>query len=126
MSSDEDGAELMAAFQRRRSPEAIPPKKAHSPVPATDSMPGFNSGADETTDRARTPSKKRQLLCVRAQPVRNREQYIYFEPRDEVEEVLREFSRKGDMWYEVTLFGKASKQVSVTSKVGRFEAVKAE
>jgi hypothetical protein len=126
MSSDEDGAALMAAFQKKPGPIPISLEKAQSPVSATGSIPKLNSGAEDGASRTQTQPKTRQAVCVRVQPVQNRDQYTYFEPHDEVEEVLREFSRKGDMRYEVRLFGKASKQVSLPGKSGRFGVVKAE
>ena len=44
--------------------------------------------------------------------MRNRQEYTYFEPKDEVESILREFTTKGRVMYKVILEGGATKEVS--------------
>lgn len=61
---------------------------------------------------------------MRVKPVEDKEEYVYYEPKDEVEGILREFSRKGAMIYEVRLVGDRIKQVSESGK-GSPSAVKA-
>ena len=72
-------------------------------------------GAEEVAPRAQSP-KTRRALCVRVKPVKKKDEYVYFEPKDEVEGILREFSKKGDMLYEVRLFGDKTKHVSASGK----------
>jgi len=58
----------------------------------------------------------RKAICVRAKPLVDRSEYIYYEPKEEVEGIIREFSSRGDMLYEVRLFGDRTKQVSDSGK----------
>lgn len=51
-------------------------------------------------------------MCVRVSPIRNREEYRYYEPQDEVESIVRRYSRRGNSMYEVRLGGDTYKQVS--------------
>lgn len=67
------------------------------------------------TSQPDTPTT-RKAICVRAKPLDDRSEYVYYEPKDEVEGILREFSRRGDMIYEVRLFGDRTKQVSESGK----------
>ena len=120
MSSDEDGAALMAAFKKKlagrntSAPQAAPLGEA-SDSPATISL------QDDTNDdleflRIEIPPRKRRLLCVRIPRKQIRKaEYKYYEPQDEVEKVLQEASvgKKGEMMYKVKLFGSDRvKQVS--------------
>lgn len=110
MSSDEDGAALMAAFKRNgdRNFTAAPlePPKSVSP---RDSMSDDGSLREEST--ASTP-RTQKAICVRASPVRNRHDYTYYEPKDEVDGILREFTKRGEMLYEVRLWSDKTKVVS--------------
>jgi hypothetical protein len=126
MSSDEDGAELMAAFKKNAGPKATPLDKAQSHGPVEESTATHNSEPGRSRSREEPTSKTRRALCVRVRPVLDRDAYTYFEPEDEVEEILREFSRRGDMLYDVMLLSGSSKQVSVPSKGESVRAVKAE
>ncbi|OAG20737.1 chromodomain-helicase-DNA-binding protein 4 [Alternaria alternata] len=112
MSSDEDGAALMAAFKKKlagrntSAPQAAPLGEA-SDSPATISL------QDDTNDdleflRIEIPPRKRRLLCVRIPQKQIRKaEYKYYEPQDEVEKVLQEASvgKKGGMMYKIKLFG---------------------
>ncbi|KAH8730753.1 PHD/FYVE-zinc-finger like domain-containing protein [Phaeosphaeriaceae sp. PMI808] len=81
MSSDESHAGLMAAFQKKSGPIATLPVKVQR-----DSVSNHSSEGDKNTNQ--TP------------PRQNR-----------VETILREFSRKGDMFYQVSLFGGTTRQI---------------
>jgi hypothetical protein len=129
MSSDEDAAGLMAAFKKkptgRRKSSAPPPRPAFSPA-AMFSQDGSEEEGD--TIRVETPPPRRRAVAVRVQPKKiDKREYKYYEAKDEVEEVLREFSnRRGEMIYEVRVFPEQTKQVSEQSVPGerRLEKVK--
>jgi hypothetical protein len=44
--------------------------------------------------------------------VKNRNEYTYYEPQDEVEAIVREFKKNDDLAYEVKLVGAGTKEVS--------------
>jgi hypothetical protein len=118
MSSDDDGAELMAAFKSRGARKAAPPKIAEQPAQSPEaSASGHNSEGESGRSLSNT-SRTRRALCVRVEPIDDKEEYVYYEPKDEVEGILREFSKRkgGDLLYEVRLFGDKTKQVSDSGK----------
>ncbi|KAH6106182.1 hypothetical protein HBI81_252880 [Parastagonospora nodorum] len=95
MSSDEDGAQLMAAFQRKGSRKAAPP-----PEPSRIASPVEPAEPDqdvEATGRDAEEPGVRRALYVRVKPVSNRDEYVYYEPVEEVEEIVKGYSRRGDM-----------------------------
>lgn len=113
MSSDEDTAALMAAFKKG----AAKPKSNASPTqPEAQPSHHASSSKDESIIHIQTATTTRKLLCVRIPPATiNRADYTYYEPKDEVEYIMREFSEgNGDMSYQVRLVGKQVKQVSST------------
>jgi hypothetical protein len=117
MSSDEDGAQLMAIFQKQTSRNAPSPQRKEQPsVPARDLVLEHSPEAEGSMSRAQSPRKTRRALCVRVKPVENKDEYTYYEPRDEVEAIVREFSKRGNMLYEVRLSDGSTKQVSVLGK----------
>ena len=71
-----------------------------------------DSSSGEHLNSAESPSKVRRVLQIRPSPVRNRDEYTYFEPQDEVESILREFTTKGRVMYKVKLEGGVTKEVS--------------
>jgi hypothetical protein len=114
MSSDDDGAQLMAAFQRKDSRKAVPPtepSRIASPVEPAEP----NQDVEATSKDVEEP-RVRRAVCVRVKPVSNRDEYVYYEPAEEVEEIVKEYSRRGDMLYEVKMTGDTKKQVSASSK----------
>jgi hypothetical protein len=125
MSSDEDGAELMAAFKKNAGLKATPVEKMQSPGPAKEPTATHNSEPERSRSRASSVPKTRRALCVRVRPILNKDEYTYFEPEDEVEEIIGEFSRRRDILYDVKLISGVSKQVSASSKGGPVKAVKA-
>ncbi|RII05200.1 chromodomain-helicase-DNA-binding protein 4 [Alternaria sp. MG1] len=112
MSSDEDGAALIAAFKKKPAGRNTSAPQAASLEEASDS-PATISLQDDTNDdlgflRIEIPPRKRRLLCVRIPRKQIRKaEYKYYEPQDEVEKVLQEASvgKKGEMMYKVKLFG---------------------
>jgi hypothetical protein len=114
MSSEEDGAQLMATFKRKNDRKATPPQTA---VPSAFSPGAFiseqSTPADEDVSSVQPQPRTRRAICVRVKPIANKAEYTYIEPRDEVEGILREFyGRRGNTLYEVRLFGDKIQQVS--------------
>jgi hypothetical protein len=116
MSSDEDGAELMAAFKRNG---------ARKPAQESTNVPSSTVAGDSTSASTPTPEDRieshdvpmpRRALCVRVKPVDKESEYVYYEPAEEAEEVIREFSRRGEVLYDVRLLDGATKQVSAHGK----------
>ena len=141
MSSDEDATQLMAAFKKggtaktgpsksksksksasaappsrsatpRRSPSRTPPPKKQKRVSIAVENFLSDSSSGEYLNNAESPSKVRRVLQIRPSPVRNRKEYTYFEPQDEVESILREITTKSRVMYKVRLEGGATKEVS--------------
>jgi len=114
MSSEEDGADLMASFQMGARPSA----KAKT-SPGTTKQPSFSPGAfvseqssGEYGAQSRAPrASVRKVVAVKATPVRNRSQYKYYEPKETVESILREYRKRGNLMFEVKLTGGVKKQV---------------
>lgn len=123
MSSDEDTATLMAAFKKKAAPGfgsnaiSFQPINQHSRRASSSKA---RTSDNESILRIQTPPVKRRLHSVRIPPVNiNRAEYTYYEVRDEVERVVREFSGKdGDVSYEVQVTGNRLMEVSSTSYEG--------
>ncbi|KAI8935063.1 hypothetical protein NX059_007661, partial [Plenodomus lindquistii] len=116
MSSSEDGAQLMAAFKKKpgRKPSAAP-RPTSTPRRAVSDASTPVAIAFTPVNR---PPKPRKLHHVRASPVRNRDEYEYFAPRDEVEEIVNEYSKRGDMMYKVRLWGDTVKHITFEELLG--------
>ncbi|KAI4908327.1 hypothetical protein J4E90_008952 [Alternaria incomplexa] len=122
MSSDEDGAALMAAFKKKPPPGPKANAALSTPRPAPEreasNSPATMSVQDdmdeELTMHVNIPPRKRRAVCVRIPSAKvKKAEYKYYEPQDEVEKILREFSgRKGEMIYEVRLSGDRVKQIT--------------
>ena len=104
----------MAAFQKNGRPNA----KATTP-PRMGKQPSFSPGAfvseqssEEEERRRRTPQARvRKAVAVKPKPVRNRDQYTYYEPKEIAKSISREYYNNGDLMYEVKLTSGVSKQV---------------
>jgi hypothetical protein len=117
MSSDEDGTTLMAAFKRKGTRKAAPPPRTEAEaIPMEDSVSNHTAEAEAEKEPAPKPPATRRAVCVRVKPVSNRDDYVYYDPAEEVDEIVKEYSKKGDMLYEVKLVGNIKKQVSVAGK----------
>ncbi|KAF2193813.1 hypothetical protein K469DRAFT_712645 [Zopfia rhizophila CBS 207.26] len=115
MSSDEDGAGLMEAFQSRGSRNAAPRARKLASVSPGMFISDESSAAEEDTSNFVSQSSKpvaRKLVAVRVPPVRNRHEYTYYEPEESVEKVLREFRRGNELTYEIKLTDERTKTVS--------------
>jgi hypothetical protein len=70
------------------------------------------SSSGEDIINAESPPKVRRLLHIRPKPIRNKHEYVYYEPQDEVESIVREFTWKGDIVYKVQLAAGGTREVS--------------
>jgi hypothetical protein len=106
MSSDEDEAGLMAAF-----------KKGGKPVSQT-RKPSFTPGLffSEDSSGSEKPSPKparRVAVAVKVSPPKYPlDEYTYYEPKDEVRRILREYYQNDAIMYEVKLSNGKTQQVS--------------
>ncbi|KAE8862308.1 hypothetical protein PTNB29_04870 [Pyrenophora teres f. teres] len=116
MSSDKDGAALMAVFKKNDTRRTLPKETSFSPRALSTTI---SSDADDNAMTANALPQKQRALCVRVSPTKiNTAEYKYYEPVDEVETILREFAAKGnEMLYQVRLFGGRIKQSTKSTKV---------
>jgi hypothetical protein len=115
MSSDDDPADLLAAFKRNESNPSIPaapPRRKEASVSPEMVVEESSARGQEKTSPHKASSTRMVAVAVRVPPVRNREEYTYYEPKDEVEQIRREYSRRGKMMYEVKLTDGKLEQVS--------------
>ncbi|KAF2706482.1 hypothetical protein K504DRAFT_459785 [Pleomassaria siparia CBS 279.74] len=133
MSSDEDGSDLMAAFKKgsaktTKTPSKAPakaakatttraakepsPRRKHASFLPEQSISDESSGDKPASRKQGSPPSVRKAIVVRAPPVRNRSEYTYYEPKDTVENIVREYSRKGLIRYEVKLTNGNTRQVT--------------
>lgn len=117
MSSDDDGAHLMAAFKRKGARKSAPPPTAEvEATPVEDSL--SDHAVEAEAERGPTPKlpATRKAVCVRVKPVSNRDDYVYYKPAEEVQEIVKQYAKKGEILYEVKLVSDISKQVSLVGK----------
>ncbi|UPX15156.1 uncharacterized protein EKO05_0005613 [Ascochyta rabiei] len=135
MSSDEDASQLMTAFKKggttrvgantanmrtsappprsatpRRSPAPQSPAKKRAIVAVDQFLSESGSAGEEGID-AESPPKVRRLLHIRPEPVRNKHEYTYYEPLEEVESIVQEVTGNDHVAYEVKLVGGATREV---------------
>ncbi|KAJ4339411.1 hypothetical protein N0V95_007789 [Ascochyta clinopodiicola] len=132
MSSDEDASQLMAAFRKggatkvganTRTSAALPRRSTSGRPPARQSPAKkrtsvalesllSNSSSGEDVINPDSPPKVRRLLHIRPEPVRNRHEYTYYEPQDEVESIVQEVTgTEKNVAYEVKLVGGGTREV---------------
>lgn len=117
MSSDEDIPALMAAFKkgRRKEKQASPgPTTQPSPLPVSYAS-GSPPESPENIDVI-CPLPPRRLAHIRVSPVRSKHEYTYYEPEEEVMEILDESSKRGEMLYRIRLVDSTEKEVSERGK----------
>ncbi|ORY14692.1 PHD/FYVE-zinc-finger like domain-domain-containing protein [Clohesyomyces aquaticus] len=130
MSSDEDGVDLMATFQKcakghppaTRAAPSKPsgPPRRHAPPPRNvptraTLQSSFSPGmfvSDESSGAEEPQKVIRKAVAVRVEPVRNRREYTYIPVTESVDKILREYTHRGDLLYEVKLSGGGTKTVS--------------
>lgn len=115
-SSDEDGVTLMAAFKRNGNRNAPPTRTSDQSQLSRTISPAANTQEDGEEIIRVAQSISRKAVCVRIPPAQNKHEYVFFEPQDEVESVIRMYSRGGEMIHDVRLVGGASKEVSESGK----------
>jgi hypothetical protein len=118
MSSDEDSAQLMAAFKSAgRRKAALPPPPAQQPVHIVeDSNSEHSLEVEEDRSKPQALSGTRRALCVRVKPVSRKDEFVYYEPpEEEVVEILRDYPGR-KMVYDVRMSDDSTKQVSEYSK----------
>jgi chromodomain-helicase-DNA-binding protein 4 len=110
---DHDTSRLMAAFKKNTGKR-------------TDAVSTTSTPRTRTRTRTRTPtptrtssppsppqrSRPRKLVGVFPSPVKNRDDYVYYEPVDNVAAIIREFTKRGDIMYQVNMSSGTSTQVS--------------
>jgi chromodomain-helicase-DNA-binding protein 4 len=120
MSSDDDPSALMAAFKKGAPPKKVLESRASRPASPprkqASSSPGQSILADESGNRnggtgIQPVTLARKAVAVVVAPVRNRAEYTYYEPQDTVDNIVREFQRKGHFIYEVKLTNGRIQQV---------------
>jgi hypothetical protein len=115
MSSDEDGAELMAAFKSAGTRKAAPPPAPRSTRSVQDSESKDTLWSEQDRSQAQAQSQSRRAVCVRAKPVNRRDEFVYYEAEAEVEEIIRSLSGK-EVLYDVRLSDATTKQVCAFGK----------
>ncbi|KAF2739672.1 chromodomain-helicase-DNA-binding protein 4 [Polyplosphaeria fusca] len=112
MRSDGDGVDLLAYFQRRKASNTPRARQEASISPGM--FFSEESSADERHSNTNRSSKPhtRTLVAVRVKPVKNRHEFIYYEPKEAVGQILREFNRKGEITYMVRLTTGETKELS--------------
>ncbi|KAH7346025.1 hypothetical protein BKA66DRAFT_576699 [Pyrenochaeta sp. MPI-SDFR-AT-0127] len=116
MSSDEDGAKLMASFKKKgeqksvAAPAQLEKQPSFSPA---DFLSEDEPAGEETHKNVDTGPIIRRLMYVRAVPVRDKHEYTYYEPEDEVEDIIREFSRRGKTVFEVRLWRDKAEEITL-------------
>jgi hypothetical protein len=119
-SSDEDGATLMAAFKNKGNRDAAAPRlaaRAPRAISVVEHTPEVDEGSTQEDGTREGSSRAQQAIprravCVRITPVQRKHEYTYYEPQIEIEAVRREWSRRGEMMFDVLLVGGISKEVS--------------
>jgi hypothetical protein len=114
MSSDEDGAELMAAFKSAGTRKAAPPasRSTHS---VQDSDSEDTLGREQNHSQAQAQSQSRWAVCVRVKPANRRDEFVYYEAEAEIEEIIRSYPGK-KVLYDVRMSDGTAKQVSAFGK----------
>ncbi|KAL5461724.1 hypothetical protein PMIN06_002014 [Paraphaeosphaeria minitans] len=104
---DDDEVDLMASFKKSAEGPARG-RKARSQTSGRDS----SVEEMEHNRTQRTQQAPQKLAAVRVPPVHNRNQYIYYDGKDAVQRVRREFEKRGELLYDISLVDGTYKQVT--------------
>ena len=104
LSSDEDGINHIESFKKGAESQI---RNRPTCSPASDRF-----SQEKKIGLQRTPQAPRKLIAVQVPPVLNRDQYIYYDGRDTVQRVRREFEERGELQYDIELVDGTQKQVS--------------
>ncbi|KAH7135393.1 PHD/FYVE-zinc-finger like domain-containing protein [Dendryphion nanum] len=110
-----DGSIDISSFQREGNNKAPPPPNHTASVSPGMFFSDDSSSGEELANGQRkltAHSKSRTLISIRPKPLKDRDKYIYYEPRDEVVRILKEWSRKGIIIYEVKLADGKTRQAT--------------
>ncbi|OAK96166.1 hypothetical protein IQ06DRAFT_296950 [Phaeosphaeriaceae sp. SRC1lsM3a] len=103
----------MAAFKRNGNRNAPPTRTSDQSQLSRTISPAANTQEDGEEIIRVAQSISRKAVCVRIPPAQNKHEYVFFEPQDEVESVIRMYSRGGEMIHDVRLVGGASKELAL-------------
>ena len=70
------------------------------------------ASTDQQINSGRLGHERRRLVGIRVSPVRDREEYIYYDGEDAVHRVHKEVSKGGTVSYDVTLVNGRNRRVS--------------
>jgi hypothetical protein len=116
MSSDEESAQLMAAFKSAGTRNVAPPPVQQSVHTVSDSGSEHSLGNEEVRSQPQASSGTRRALCVRVKPANRKDEFVYYEPiEEEVVEIMRAYPGR-KMLYDVRMSDNTIKQVSEFSK----------
>ena len=121
MDSDESdrSVDILAAFQKKSG--AAPKKTSQPRKPSvspgmfiSDESPNAAEDATPVRSQDQKQQEKREFqIAIRASPVKNRDLYKPWVPKESVKHVVREIDRKGDLMYEIRLTNGTTKKVSL-------------
>ena len=112
MSSDEDAADLMESFKKGARTTPTPPTRKQPSVSPGMFFSDESSADDEVISQDTSSGTARRLLAVQLPPVRSKKGFVYYEPREEIEAIVLEYSRKGDVMYKAKLLSGHIREVS--------------
>jgi hypothetical protein len=118
MSSDEDSSDLMASFKRGNGSASAMRKQASVSPGMFFSEEESSAGENHAPTLRHQAGNRRVAVAVKVPPVRNRSDYTYYEPKQVVHRILREYTRKGEIMYEVELPNGRTRQVSLFGSRG--------
>lgn len=113
MSSDGETTDLMASFKKGAIRAPRQRDQRQSSFSPGNFISGESSG-DAGWHSQRSRPITRKAVAVRASPVRDRSQYVYFDPQNNVERISRKYQESGNSMYEIKLSTGQTKQVSDT------------
>lgn len=102
----------MASFKKGSRAAPSPKRKEASVSPGMFFSDDSSVGDEDTTSWSAENIERRVAIAVRAAPVKNREEYTYYEPKDGVDQILREYRRKGGFMYKAQMSNGQTQQVS--------------
>ena len=101
--SDEDEIDLMASFKKGAKGQTRRPNARSLSKRSSD-----QESADEEVNNLQAPQR---LVAVQVPPVRNRNQYMYYDGQEAVQRVNRGFEKRGELMYAIELVDGTKKQV---------------
>jgi chromodomain-helicase-DNA-binding protein 4 len=112
---DHDASLLMAAFRKNTRKNTAAISTASTPRTRTRTRTRTLTPTRTSSSPLPSPpqqSRPRKLVGVFPSPVKHRDDYVYYEPIDNVAAIIREFTKRGDIMYQVNMSSGTSTQVS--------------